>query len=328
MADLHQFRTKSTQDPWAVVLAGGDGVRLRPLSRLISGDDRPKQFCPIIGDRSLLAHTRNRLAGMTRDDHTLFVVNRQHETYYANELSDVHPGQLIVQPMNRGTGAAIAWSLLRIIGRDPDAVVAFFPSDHYYSDESIFRAATESAVRAAAECPNSLVLLGAEASYPETEYGWMEPGPALAGHPAFNLYPVRRFWEKPSYETAQSLQMRGCLWNTFVMVGRASAFFCLLQSSVPGMFQTLSVAERTGNAAQAYMMDLQPVDFSQQVLSRCTAQLLVIPMAANVGWSDLGEPGRVLATLDRVGIAAGQAPLRRWLPAGQMEADPLSAAAA
>lgn len=327
MADFHDFRIRPREYPWAVILAGGDGVRLRPLSRLISGDDRPKQFCPIIGDRSLLGQTRSRLAGMTRKDRTLFVVNRQHESYYANELSDVDPGQIVAQPMNRGTGAAIAWSLLRIVNRDPDAVVAFFPSDHYYSDEGIFRAAVESAVRTAAMCPDSLVLLGAEASYPETAYGWIEPGSAAVGHVA-GTYPVNRFWEKPSFETAQSLQLRGCLWNTFVMVGRASAFFCLLQSSVPGLLQALSAAERNGDAAEAYMLDLQPVDFSQQVLSRCTAQLLVTRMDATVRWSDLGELGRVLSTLEQVGIATGQAPLRNWLPLGKTEADSFAVATA
>jgi mannose-1-phosphate guanylyltransferase len=159
--------------------------------------------------------------------------------------------------------------------------VAFFPSDHYYSDEGIFRTA--------ADRPDSLVLVGAAASYPETEHGWIAPGPAPVGHLA-GSYPVSRFWEKPSLETAQGQQLRGYLWNTFVTVGRVSAFFCLLQSSVPGLLPALSAAERNGNAAQAYMLDLQPVDFSQQVLSRCTTQLLVIRLAASVGWSDLGKP--------------------------------------
>jgi hypothetical protein len=94
------------------------------------------------------------------------------------------------------------------------------------------------------------------------------------------------------------------------------------------LLKALSAAERNGDAAQAYMQDLQPVDFSQQVLSRCTAQLLVARMDSMVRWSDLGEMGRVLSTLEQVGIAAGQAPLRNWLPFERTEADSLSVVAA
>lgn len=165
-AGICRVRNAPDREPWAVILAGGDGVRLRPLTRLISGDDRPKQFCPIFGGRSLLAHTRTRLAGMASVDRTLFVVTRAHERFYLPELHDVDPHRIVVQPVNRGTGTAVAYALLRIIHDDPCAVVAFFPSDHYYSDESRFQSAVESAVAIAAEHRESLVLLGAEATHP------------------------------------------------------------------------------------------------------------------------------------------------------------------
>jgi mannose-1-phosphate guanylyltransferase len=307
-ADIFQVRIRPNREPWAVILAGGESVRLRPLSKLISGDDRPKQFCRVFGDRSLLAHTRNRLTGMTCRDRTLFVVTSAHESFYSAELSDVSPSQIVVQPVNRGTGAAIAYALLRIVSHDPDAVVAFFPSDHYCADETRFQSTVESAVAVAGERPDSLILLGAEATHPETEYAWIEPGGVPAGDTSGLVCHVSRFWEKPSLATAESLQRQGCLWNTFVMVGRASAFFCLLQFTVPGLLQTFSTAAMQGNAADAYMWDLAPVDFSQQVLSHCTAQLLVVKMAASVGWSDLGESALALNTLAHVGVLSAGAP--------------------
>src|SRR6185437_16503819 len=111
-ADDFPVRQRSARAPWGVVLAGGEGVRLRPLSRLIAGDDRPKQFCRIFGDRTLLAQTRARLAPVVEDDHTLFVVTKSHEPYYREELKGVHSSRLIAQPKNKGTGAAIAAAVL------------------------------------------------------------------------------------------------------------------------------------------------------------------------------------------------------------------------
>lgn len=230
---------------------------------------------------------------MAAEDRTLFVVTRAHERYYSDALIDVPHSQVIVQPVNRGTGTAIACALLRIIRCDPDAVVAFFPSDHYYSDEGLFQSAVHSAVDIAAEHPESIVLLGAEATHPETGYGWIEPGPNPAWHPNGDVHLVNRFWEKPARETAQILQSRGCLWNTFAMAGRGSAFFGLLESAMPGLLRALE----DGNMEGPYLEGVPPVDFSQQVLASSTAQVLVVRMAAGAGWSDLGEPRSALATL-------------------------------
>src|ERR1700686_4792702 len=93
--------------PWAVILAGGDGTRLQPLTRLISHDDRPKQFCPIFWGRTLLAQTRARLAHAIAPERTVYAVVKAHEHFYKSELDDVKPSGIGVQPTNRGTTAAI-----------------------------------------------------------------------------------------------------------------------------------------------------------------------------------------------------------------------------
>src|SRR5436190_23638162 len=93
---------------WAVILAGGDGTRLRELSFEVSGDHRPKQFCEFFGGKSLLAHTRDRLQPLFVGANTFFVLNDAHRRYYENELSDVPSSQKFVQPANRGTAPAIA----------------------------------------------------------------------------------------------------------------------------------------------------------------------------------------------------------------------------
>jgi mannose-1-phosphate guanylyltransferase len=291
---------------WAVVLAGGDGTRLRSLTRIISGEDRPKQFCQVYGGKTLLAQTRARLARVIHPGRTAFAVVRTHERFYRNELADVEPQRVVVQPGNKGTTAAVIFSLLRITALAGDPVVAFFPTDHYYANEAEFRLSVERAVRVAQHHSDTLVVLGAEAEHPEVEYGWIEPGTKF-GTPFTNaLLRVRHFWEKPSHPTAQALLARGCLWNTFVMVGRASLFLALLGNTMaPGMLDAFLAAQQhkhdTNLAQDKLWASLTAGDFSRQVLTPSTQHLAVLRVG-DIGWSDLGTPERVRAALARSGV--------------------------
>lgn len=286
------------QKAWGVVLAGGDGVRLRSFSRLIAGDDRPTQFCRIFGDRTLLAQTRSRLAPVIEEDHTLFLLTKSHEPWYRGELRGVPSSRLIEQPKNKGTAVAIASAVLHVAEHDPDAVIAFVPSDHFYRSERHFQSSLTSAIGTATEWPESVVLLGAAATYAETEYGWIEPGATAGGDFSGNLQRVERFWEKPSTKVAELLHARACLWNTFVMAGHVNAFVHMLEHGAPGLLDTLMTARRRGCLDDAYLGDiLESVDFSTQVLARSTEQLFVVRMPVSAGWSDLGVPERVMTAL-------------------------------
>jgi len=290
-----------------VVLAGGDGTRLRSLTRFITGEDRPKQFCRLYGGRTLLAQTRSRLAPAISPERTLYTVVKAHERFYADELTDVPPSRVVVQPSNKGTTAAIIYSLRRITSLAGDPIVGFFPTDHHYSREMRFAASVRLATKVVMSRPDTLILLGASAEYPEDEYGWIEPSERFDHRFTRSLLRVNRFWEKPASHVAQALLARGCLWNTFVMIGRASAFLEVLQAAVPGMVRTLAADRHLSaselaiaNADQAYAT-LAPGDFSKQVLSVSTERLAVLRLG-NVGWSDLGTPERVMSAMARSGL--------------------------
>lgn len=295
-------RSRAAGHRWGVILAGGDGTRLQPLTRLACGDNRPKQFCPLLGGKTLLAHTRQRISNSVDPDHVLFVLTKKHEPFFKRALASIPRFQKIVQPHNQGTLPAILWSLLHLFNADEKAYVAFFPSDHYFDNEAAFISTVERSFDFA-ECePDSVILLGAGAERAETEYGWIEPEPVTLSGFSRGFASVRRFWEKPPLETARMLFAQGCLWNTFVMVGSVSAFLEMIRNTTPMLFETFeSTLSRSDLASDAPKMQviydtITPSDFSREVLAVSTERLRVAS-CGEVGWSDLGEPRRFIAAL-------------------------------
>lgn len=280
-------------------------MRLRPLTRLVSRDDMPKQFCPLLGGRTLLAHTRQRIARGIAEHRTLFALLASHERFFTKELENISLEQMVVQPSNRGTLPAILCSLLQVVRADEQAVIAFFPSDHYYANEANFAAGIEFAFRAAANHPQSVILLGAQATYPETDYGWLETEVAASTRPHTGLLRVKHFFEKPCRELAQDLLDRGCAWNTFVMVGKAHAFLDLIQAGAPRVyeaFEPLRTQRRScPELIESVYRDLETTDFSKSVLSATPARLGVFCLG-DVGWSDLGNPQRLIEVLSQLGV--------------------------
>lgn len=293
---------KQPRNRWAVILAGGDGTRLRSFTRTITGDERPKQFAPIIGGQTLLDQTRRRVATTVAEENTLLVVTRKHQEFYRS-LANV--SELVIQPENKGTALGIIYPLMRIAAQTPDAIVAIFPSDHYFSHDEKFMSYVETAFEMSGKNPGTVTLLGITPDYPEVEFGWIEPSVLKISN---GVAPVMRFWEKPSAELATKLMDQGCLWNSFVMIGHVQAFLQLTKRALPELmtyFEAITpvfgTADEYRNVRALYSW-LPEVNFSHQVLEKQPDSLGVIRVD-NVGWSDLGDPSRVLATLSRVGAS-------------------------
>lgn len=298
---------KSAHDRYAVILAGGDGTRLRPLTRAIAGDDCPKQFCPILGDRTLLDQTRERTAITIDPENTFFSLTEKHRRYFERPLWSVPKTNLVIQPEGRGTAPAILYSLMRLAKKDANATVAFLPSDHYFSNDAAFMDHVEAAFRAVDAEPRSIVLLGIEAENAETSYGWIEPKRSLFGELSRSVSRVARFWEKPTAGVAKKLLDAGCLWNSFVMVGRVATFLGMFEDHLPEMYRMFAASRETFGTAQepavirSIYTWIDETNFSTDVLERSADKLLVMRVS-EVGWSDWGEPQRVIGTLTDLGV--------------------------
>jgi mannose-1-phosphate guanylyltransferase len=297
-ADVHMDDSRR----WGVILAGGDGKRLLPLTRRITGDDRPKQFCALTGGETLLKETRRRVARIIPGPHTLLVLTRTHERYYADEVTEVPSSCLLIQPHNHGTALAITYAMTRLRQMDPQGLVAFFPSDHHFTNDEAFVVHADFAFAQAKSHPTRVILLGVEPGAPEEAYGWIEPGSPLASESTICISEVSRFWEKPSRRIASRLMRRGCLWNSFVMVGTVGAFINMIRHTLPNLltcFESVCATTDLGmedKGLRGLYLKVPATNFSDEVLVARPSDLAVI-RARGLGWSDLGEPERVFPML-------------------------------
>lgn len=285
---------------WAVVLAGGQGRRLEPVTRALHGRALPKQFCCLGRDTSLLTETVRRLQPTVPLERVVVVAEDARAELARRQLG-AGAVEVVGQPLDRGTAPGILLPLIRVLARDPDAVVVVAPSDHAIADGEVFRLGIERAARAATRDPRRIVLFGVEADAPRTDYGWIVPGEPLETLPGHVLRGVECFTEKPPLARARALQAAGASWNTFVMVGRGLAFLNLFRRRLPEtarFFETyarLDPSRRDAWLAAGYE-GLARSDFSADVLESAR-DLALYQWPSTLGWTDLGTPERLFAWL-------------------------------
>jgi mannose-1-phosphate guanylyltransferase/mannose-6-phosphate isomerase len=271
---------------YPVILSGGSGTRLWPLSRAAL----PKQLLPLASERTMLQETVIRLGGMVDIGPPLVVCNNDHRFLIAEQMREigVEPLGIFLEPMGRNTAPAAAVAALTLLKRDPDAVMLLLPADHLINDVPAFHAAVAEGLKAVAL--GRLVTFGIVPDSPHTGYGYIQRGDALAGTTARQ---VARFVEKPDAATAQRFLASGDhFWNSGMFLFSARQFVEELEQYRPDMLAACRRALEGGEhdldfcrLDKAAFADC-PSDSIDYALMERTPNAAVVP--AEIGWNDIG----------------------------------------
>ncbi len=291
-------------DSWGLILAGGEGTRLTGFVRQLYGIARPKQYCAIVGRRSMLQHTRDRIELLYPRDRILTVVNHSHLDYVREQLADQPSSTILTQPCGRETANGILLGLLHIYTRDKEATVSIFPADHFVREEARLMLQVDLASRCIRKQSDAIILLGATPDDGEQEYGWIEKDRPVKNPWKPNVHHIRRFWEKPDRAMVEKLFESKCLWSTLIMVGRVRTFLSLFQRLAPENFLQLSEIMRfpKGEDQDRSLEKIYPLlsafDFSRAILEQSPDQFCVQELS-DIYWSDWGNEVRVLKDIER-----------------------------
>ena len=278
---------------YVVILAGGGGTRLWPLSR----PDRPKPFLPLLDEESLFQRTVRRVAPLVGDVDIYCVAERRYAELVEGQAPDV---QRIVEPAARNTAAAIALATTAI-DRPDDEVMLVLPADHWIADEDGFRDVLQHAhddlAHGALGVPQPLVTLGVRVDRPATEYGYLLPDLERSRTNGLTAYVLRAFEEKPhAARAAALLEEPGVAWNAGMFLWQRGSIRGALDqytSMTAVIAPAVASGERLAEAYDAVM----PLSIDHAVMEHAAADGKVLMGAMDVGWSDVGSWGALLAAL-------------------------------
>ncbi len=301
----------NSNSKWVIILSGGEGERMRPFIRQWLGFDRPKQYCAFMGAKTMFEHTMDRALAITKPENIVTVIGNGHRQYLRQQGREF-PGKVLQQPYNRGTASGVFIAIAHIYSINPDATVLVLPSDHFIHPVDLFLVKARQMIDSVKHNPDRLVLMGATADRPETDYGWIEPDWSDSEYypNSRGPIPVLNFHEKPNQKSAAGLLQKGCLWNTLIFAGKIQTFWYLGWKLVPEMIKRFdllrSAFEINGDnlvekvnekiALEHIYQDMRVRDFSRDILEKASRNISVFHLDT-VEWCDWGRPERLLASL-------------------------------
>lgn len=299
-------------DLCGIILAGGEGQRLRPLIHRTTGKYLPKQYVNFIGRRSMLEHTFARAEKLIAANRIFAVINRNHLEFpeVKRQIAGRPESSLVTQPQNKETGPGVLLALMQVYKRFPAATVVLFPSDQFILEEDVFMAHVYLAYRGVARDSSRIVLLGMSPTEADPGYGYVVPGQSIEASPNAPRR-IEFFVEKPAIELSRKIIRRGALWNTLVIIARCKTLLDLIECTAPDLYRRFDpLLESNGAAEEQAVLErvyrsLSPMNFSTGILERLpTARqrqvALVLPVTG-VFWSDWGTEDRVRETVCKLG---------------------------
>jgi len=280
---------------YVVIMAGGSGTRLWPLSR----KGMPKQLLDLVGGTSLLRMAYDRVATVVPAERILVCTGAAYASVVTEQIPELLPENLLGEPVGRDSLNAVAWPAAVLAARDPEAVVAMVSADHLITPVEAFSAAVEEAFAIAEESADALVTFGVVPTSPHTGYGYLHRGPVLPGHDG--ACELQQFKEKPDLATAEAYLASGeYWWNSGMFVWQAATLLRVLADLVPESYRIVSeIAASPAKLAGLYpQLPKISVDFAiMEPVSagRADARIVAVPLA--ISWADVGGFSSLAANL-------------------------------
>ena len=272
----------------ALIMAGGRGERFWPRSR----KNLPKQFLSLTeSDRTMMQNTVDRIRKLVDPKHILIATNETYKALVHEQLPDIPEENILCEPAPRNTAPCIGWGAVMVRKRFGDAMMLVLPSDHQVMQPHLFRSALKNAAMVAEET-DSLVTLGISPTAPDTGYGYIQYVPETSsGYP--NVFPVRRFVEKPDAETARKYLASGeYLWNSGMFIWKASTILREIEKQLPENYELLTAIEQAigkpeeQETVRAKFRQMSSISIDYGVMERAR-NIYVLP--ASFGWDDVGS---------------------------------------
>ncbi len=299
MSTVEPIDDESPDLDWTLALAGGESARLTEYVQRRFGKNIPKQYCRLLGNRTMLEHTLERMNKLVPPSRTLTVIGTHHADLALPQLvgKSYH---VFRQPGGRDTGMALYVALAMIKRWTPNAIVTITPTDHYVAPSAKYVEQVRLARQVASRLRDTVVIVGARPTEPDPNLGYLSLGERLTEVPE-----VRRlvaFVEKPSVTAAIALNASGALWNTMVTCASVDALWSLGQATEPQLLDILDSlvpligTEDEDDAIEHIYRAYLPVSFSRDMLERAPERLAAMELDG-VEWSDWGKPERIETVL-------------------------------
>jgi mannose-1-phosphate guanylyltransferase len=273
---------------YAVIMAGGGGTRLWPLSR----QERPKQMLPLISSQSLFQEAVRRLNGLFPPERIFVVTTAKMAEEFQLQCPEIPPTNYLLEPQPRGTASVVGLASVVLQTIDPQAVIATLTSDHYIGNIELYWQLLRSSLEVARQ--NYLVTLGITPTFPATGYGYIQYGVNIGNFKGMSAFEVKRFKEKPDLDTARQMLASGSYaWNSGMFVWQAQSILNEFQRQMPTLYSQLQTIAKAWDSEQRQnvmdkiwpQIETNTIDYG---IMEGANQVAVIP-AAGLQWNDVGS---------------------------------------